>query len=472
MNQFRKTILAVACTMCVVTSEAQLFRSSYFMETSNFRHQVNPALLENSYFGIPFLGNINVGATGNLSYSAFVYDYVNDSRSTERTLFMNPNISSSTFLGKLDEVNSADISLKTDIVSFAFPAFGGMNVLEMSFKSKTSIRIPYALFEFMKEPMQKESYHIKNLAVNSNNYTEIAFGHSHKIGDRLVIGVKPKLLVGLALVDLNIKNIDIEHTALSSSDLSQLYCHLEGYGRINLGGIASQFSYDEDRKRDPKTNRRRVDGFEFTGLKLRNYGLGIDFGVVVKAVDGLDLSLSVLDLGFLSYSTVQHATTSGSYTFDGFKEYEELMNSRDRDDIEDQFEALTNDVGVMFSLYDDGETKETQKLTAQLNFGAEYKMPFYDKLRVGLLHTRNLNEVFAYNQTMFMATVHPISVIEVGINCTASSTGTSAGVALGINAGPVCIHLGSDRLMLKYSEDGLPYKSLNTDANIGVSIKL
>lgn len=47
-----------------LTAAAQDLRTSYFMETSVNRHEMNPALLSESYVNIPLvLGNFNLGTT-------------------------------------------------------------------------------------------------------------------------------------------------------------------------------------------------------------------------------------------------------------------------------------------------------------------------------------------------------------------------------------------------------------------------
>lgn len=58
------------------TLTAQELRTSYFMKTATYRHQINPALLDHSYVGIPFLGNINVGATGNIGLKTLCINWM------------------------------------------------------------------------------------------------------------------------------------------------------------------------------------------------------------------------------------------------------------------------------------------------------------------------------------------------------------------------------------------------------------
>ncbi|MEG1580851.1 MAG: DUF5723 family protein, partial [Bacteroidaceae bacterium] len=163
---------------------AQELRSSYFMETSIYKHQLNPAFLDKAYVGMPVLGNMNVGANGTIGYSNFVYSgNFTDSHGKHftQTTFMHPDISASDFLGRLDDENKFNVNLNINIFSVGFKAFKGFNVVEMNLRSNTSANLPYELFEFMKTAGEKEHYNIKDVGVRSQNYMELAFGHSRKI---------------------------------------------------------------------------------------------------------------------------------------------------------------------------------------------------------------------------------------------------------------------------------------------------
>lgn len=68
-------ILSLAlAAMTVMPAAAQELRTTYFMQTSNYRHEMNPALLDSAYIGVPLvLGNLNLGLTGNMGLEKYVY---------------------------------------------------------------------------------------------------------------------------------------------------------------------------------------------------------------------------------------------------------------------------------------------------------------------------------------------------------------------------------------------------------------
>lgn len=104
MKKILKYTLAAALICTAGTAHAQELRASYFSKTSNFRHQINPALLDKAYVAQPFTGNINLGATGNVGLKNFVYK-LNGNPDYDLTTFMSPTVDTKKFLGDLDSKN-------------------------------------------------------------------------------------------------------------------------------------------------------------------------------------------------------------------------------------------------------------------------------------------------------------------------------------------------------------------------------
>ncbi|MDY5087903.1 MAG: DUF5723 family protein, partial [Alloprevotella sp.] len=130
----RKLATALLATTMAATAGAQEMRSTYFLSTNNFRHQMNPALLDDAYFSIPFFGQINVGATGNVGLKNFVYKLDGDPR-YKYTTFMNPNVSAAEFLGDMPDRMHTDVYLNYNLFSVGFRGFGGVNLIELNLRS-------------------------------------------------------------------------------------------------------------------------------------------------------------------------------------------------------------------------------------------------------------------------------------------------------------------------------------------------
>ena len=101
-----------------------------------------------------------------------------------------------------------------------------MNVIEMNLRSNVGMVLPKSLFEFMKTTGAKEDYSISDLGVRTENYVELGLGRSHKIGDKLTVGAKAKLLFGLAYGDLNVNNLNLHihvHPGLRHQPVANLH---------------------------------------------------------------------------------------------------------------------------------------------------------------------------------------------------------------------------------------------------------
>lgn len=196
--------------ICLGTAaSAQSLHSGYFLEGYTYRHLMNPAFApERNYVAIPGLGNINVGAQSNVGVNTFLYPYGND----KLTTFMNGNISSSEFLGKLKDNNRINVDLNMTLLFAGFRAWGGFNTIDINMRSTTSLNLPRGLFEFMKLGMNSSNsvYEMDDLGISSNNYAEIALGHSRQINDKLNVGGKLKFLLGLGNVDVKMNDMKVQ----------------------------------------------------------------------------------------------------------------------------------------------------------------------------------------------------------------------------------------------------------------------
>ena len=145
----------------------------------DFRHQLNPAFsAERNYVSVPVLGNINVGTQGNVGVGKFLFP-----RNGELVTFMHSSVSGSKFLDGLRETNRLNADINLAILSAGFKAWGGYNTIGINLRSNTNMTLPRDLFAFMKMGMSKSETHyhpMDNLGIQSNNYFEIALGHSRK----------------------------------------------------------------------------------------------------------------------------------------------------------------------------------------------------------------------------------------------------------------------------------------------------
>lgn len=109
-NLFKKTLLLIGGLLFVEVAHAQYLRTSYFMEGTSSRLQLNPGLQPTiGYFNIPILGSFNMGASSNVLGTKDIIGVL-DSGSD---LFSNDAL-----YNRLKEDNRLNVNLNTDLLSF------------------------------------------------------------------------------------------------------------------------------------------------------------------------------------------------------------------------------------------------------------------------------------------------------------------------------------------------------------------
>ena len=459
--------MAAALTMAaaILPTSAQELRTSYFMETSNYRHQMNPALLDSPYFGLLF-SNINVGMTGNIGAKQFIFDtnglpgYTGNYR---YTTFMDPNVDAKTFLNKLHDKNRFDLYLNYNLFSVGFKAWGGVNLLELNLRSNTNLTLPKGLFEFAKTAGEKEHYEFGGLGMRTQNYMELALGHSRDINKQWRVGGKLKFLIGAAYADFTADNVTL--------DMTEDAWRIQSNAQMKASLLKSDVIH-EDPSKNSADGRPRVKELDNFGFSLPGFGMALDLGVTYKPIENLTLSAAITDLGFISWKNTHHASSQGDYTFDGFDNIYIGSDKDQTEDIDDQFDQIGDDLEEMFSVYDDGTKTATQALAATLNVGAEYKLPAYDKLKFGFLYTSRIHGKYSWHQGMLNVGVRPVKWFECNVNGAVTSTGVTAGGMLSLKAPHFNFYIAADRFFSKMGKQGVPLNSSNGNITFGMTFPL
>lgn len=462
-NKISACILAAALALPVA---AQELRSTYFMQTSNNRHEMNPALLDSSYVSMPlFMGNLNIGSTGNFGLANFVYKmqpgwqgYGVDNRNL--TTFMHPSVDAGDFLGDLKDNNRMSLNLKYGLVAVAFKAFKGTNIVELNLRSNTNVNLPKQLFAFMKEAGKNESYEISDFGIRTENFLEIGLGHSHKINDKITVGGKMKFLLGIAYADFSADNL---HVQMQGDQWA-----ISGQPKLSAAILKSEFTHENDNPNG------KVDGIDDVSFGLPGFGIAFDLGATYKVMDDLTISAAITDLGFIKWKdALQAGPNRNSWTFNGFEEdvYAGGTNTGSNK-IGDQFEQIGDDLEEMLPLYDQGKKNETRALAATLNIGAEYTLPVYRPLRFGFLYTSRFAGKYSYHQGMLSANIRPVKWFEFALNGAVSSSGCTAGMVIDLHAKHFNFFIGADRFLGKVSKQFIPLHNMNSSVSLGMSFPL
>lgn len=111
--------------VCTLSANAQFLRTSYFMEGTHYRQQLNPALTPTKgYFNLPVIGAVNatVGSTS-LGYQDII-DIIDDGDD----FYTKPD-----FMNRLKDNNKLNVNFSTEILS------AGCGIKEKTFGHSISV---------------------------------------------------------------------------------------------------------------------------------------------------------------------------------------------------------------------------------------------------------------------------------------------------------------------------------------------
>lgn len=456
MNMLRK-YLSIALLLSPLALKAQMPSTGYFMESSVTRHHDNPAFLEGRPYFSFLLGDINIGTSGNFGASTFIYD-IDPAQNSGRKYgtFMHPEVSQQQFFDKIGSTDKrVGVDFRYNLLTVGFRAWGGTNLVQVNVRSTTDLLLPNELLRFAKAPGLQTAYEFDNWGLRNHSFAEVALGHARKINENLTLGAKAKILFGLGYADVSVDRLNLQ--------LTDEIWSVRGQARGTLALMKTPVLADAEGKFDELG--------DFKG-GLSGMGLGFDFGASYKlpAVPGLTLSASLTDLGFISHSDAQIFETrpDAQWSFEGFQNVYAGSKTSESKDLGDEWERISDDFENMLSLYETSKKGKTSSLATTFNLGGEYTLPAYDRLSFGLLFTQRMAGKFSRAQLMLASRIRPIKAIEVGLNTSFATTGTTFGGMLTLNA-PFCqFYVAADRFVGKLSKEGIPVNSGNGHINFGL----
>ena len=453
--------MAVGCS-----AAAQTINSAYFTEDYKFRHMLNPAFgNEQNYVSIPALGNISVNTHGNFGYQDVIMSnpmYPSLS-SKKMTTFMNPYISAEDALSGFSTGNNritGDVSLT--ILSAGFKAFGGYNTIEINSRTTTGVSLPYELFEFAKNT-GNHSYNIGDINAHAQSFAEIAFGHSRQINDKLRLGAKLKVLVGLGRADVKMRNMKADLTAEDKWTITG-----EATADVSMKG----FSYVSEEKKyniEGSGTYERVNDVDLDGVGVGGFGMAIDLGGVYEINEDWTVSASVLDLGFISWTNDMLAENrSKSFVFNGF--HDVSVTSDRGEEIDTKVDRYGDQLADFANLTDMGDKGgRSTGIGATINVGAEYTLPVYRKVSFGALCTSRINGAYSWTEGRLSANYAPLNWLDGGVSFAVNSFTTNMGWVLNLHPKGYNFFIGMDHILGKTSKEMIPLSS-NASLTVGMNI--
>lgn len=455
MKKIKYIIAFLSIIAIAPAAKAQTGVSSYFLDGAYHNYKLNPAMkAERGMFSL-LLGNFSLRTNGNVGISDFLYPYGND----KLTTFMSGTVDQDDFLGRLPDYARIGMNLDESIMEVGFRMLGGYTTLGLSMHSSLSMALPKGFFEFAKKGMQESAYDFSNLNLNTMNYAAITLGYSHEIFKGFRIGANLKYLMGLAYADITVDKLNVELSdkrwMVSSHAQAQVALFCESQADLDGEGV--------------------VQGIEMGAMSPSAMGFAVDLGAVYDMnhiVPGLTLSASFVDLGYINWKyMLQGQSVDAKVEFDGFDE----IDPNDMEtSINNELERLGDDASKLVDFTYDGTSAMKTMLASTMYLGAEYNMPFYKPLSVGVLYGQRFSPL-DYNKWFDVRgflNISPCSWFEATVNYGYSTYGASLGWMLNFHPVGVNLFVGSDFMITKVTPQYIPVDDLNAHVTIGLSLAL
>lgn len=270
----------------------------------------------------------------------------------------------------------------------------------------------------------------------------------------LRVGAAVKFIVGLGSVDayFHDAHLQLGEDSWNIRSNAEIYANIKGASftttQKTINGVTNEY----------------VDGIDMDGFGPNGFGLGFDLGATYQWRD-FEFSLSLLDLGFMSWGNTLYATTDGVHEV---KSNDYIFGLGDGE-ADATWDKLKDDFSALYELQDKGHTGgRTEALNATLNWGVKYTLPYYRNLTFGLVNTTLFHGTMTFTDFRLSANIRPVKCFSASANLAMGTFGVGFGWLANVNIKGFNFFIGMDRTLGKLAKQGVPLNS-NAEVNLGIN---
>jgi hypothetical protein len=441
-------LLIIFLTAVFTDVMAQNSQVMYYMNLPQ-NHLLNPALRPSNtfYIGLPGLSGVNVNVSNNFIRcfsDVFMHSELNDSIIT----FLHPDYNADDFLAKIKDRNSIEPEAGVQLFSLGFNAGNDIYMfIDIIERVQGNVVIPRDLMELaMKgnEGFIGSKIDLSSLRGDMKYFREAGFGFSGNISTRLRLGVRGKLLFGMAAASIKNRSLGIQvnddYTHTFNADLS---VNLSGPVKVLQGEDNSVESIEiDDSKFD--SDREKLDYL----LNTSNFGLGLDFGAEYSITDRIIVSAAITDLGYIPWkSDVSNLIADTSFIFRGFNLTDVIEGSKTFEEIGDEvLDSLKNSLRLA-----EGKSRFTTYLPAGITLGGQYKLT--KNFSIGLLSYSRLIGKQLKESLSLSANLNLGNALSTSISYTmANQRYDNIGAGLSLRAGIFQLYVVGDKIPVRWNK--------------------
>jgi hypothetical protein len=444
MSGKTKYFLILILAMIFADASSQNSQVMYFMNLPQ-NHFLNPALRPSNslYIGLPALSGFDLNINNNfVNFSdVFLKNQTSDSLFT----FLQPdnNASINKFLSKIKDKNSFEPGVMTQLLGFGLSVGNNSYVfLDINERIEGDIVLPGDFFKLAlngNEGFVGHTIDMSSLRGSMMAYNEIGLGFSKNFTNKLRIGVKGKLLFGIASALIDNKSLGIT--------VNDDYSHtLNGDMTFNISAPADFYTSRENIIDSVVFNDNKLNADFFSGTK--NMGLGIDIGATYELTDNIVLSAAITDLGFIKWKNyVTNLEFSSKFDFSGFDLLDVINGTKTFDEIASEMgDSLKNSVNI---------SNTNKPFTTFLPFGVTVGGNYMinQKFSAGLIsYTRFIGKQIREAITM-SANANLSNILSASLSYTLTNHRyDNFGAGLAVRAGTCQFYIMSDRIPVYWNK--------------------
>ena len=441
-----KYILIFLLTVLFARASAQNSQVLYFMNLPQ-NHLLNPALRPSNsvYIGLPVMSGINFNVNNN--FVNFSDIFLKGQPKDSIISFLHPAYNVDNFLAKIKDKNYFEPESMIQLLGIGFSVGRDTYIfLDINDRIEGNFVLPGDLIRLAlkgNEQFVGSTIDLSSLRADMKYFREFGAGFSRNFTDKLRIGVKAKLLFGIATATLDNKALGIT--------VNEDYSHtLEANMSVNMSGPVTV-------SMDSKHNISSVDFNDntfntgsgiidfFSGKK--NLGLGMDIGATYDLTDRIILSGSITDLGFIRWKKdVTNLKADNKFEFSGLNMLDVVNGTKTIDEVgQDMLDSLKNAFVV-------SNTKSP--FTTYLPFGVSLGGSFNltKKISVGLLSYTRIIDKQIREALSLSANVNLGNAFSTSLSYTAENYQyDNLGAGLAFRAGITQFYIVTDRIPVMWN---------------------
>lgn len=430
-------LLFVGLIVSNLASAQKMNNTLYLMQNVPQSNQLNPAIQPECkvFLGFPGLSSIYV----NYANNGFTYsDIIKDGTGLQKDSLV---VDINSFHDALQSTNTIVNQLDYTFFSLGIRAKKMFFTLDVSSKIDNRLGFDKGLVSFLKNGNAGYMGRTANLGaigLDGTAYNEVALGVSKQVTEKLTVGVKAKMLFGVANMHMDQSNLSV-YTS-ESGDLVQLRSKqlMKVSMPLDVTQDADGYIDDVDVLDDD------FDGTFFSGTN--NKGFAFDLGATYQFNDRTTFYASILDIGGIKWNDTYELSQDATFDWQG-GDWSQSGNSNDPNyrEIEDVMEDLTDSIADAFR-FKDKAGSYSRALPTKIYLGGSYKLN--ERVNVGAVSRTEIFNGKVRPSLSLSANTRVIRNFSASLSYSmVNNSYNNVGVGIAAKLGPFQIYAVSDNIL-------------------------